>query len=180
MWTPDFHQLWGSNNWNNPMFKDIKSYTLSLKQFQHTNMTTQKIFISQFRSLPRIVAYDKYFADPQNGDYSSRDEELNSQHTLKKKYSHSKPNGQIKSNDLITDSQVSNALRYPIIDLWTVDTQLLDTSALPNFPPRQQNHQKQTVVMDDLFDSPSFSHYQQTYHWKTNAEYYINQWTSGT
>ena len=36
-----------------------------------------------------------------------------------------------------------------MIDLWTVNPHLPDTSALPNFPPRPQNQQRQTAVIDD-------------------------------
>ena len=60
-----------------------------------------------------------------------------------------KPHDQIESDDLITDAHVSDALRYAIIDLWTVNPHLPDTSALPNFQPRPQNLQRQTPVIDD-------------------------------
>ena len=60
-----------------------------------------------------------------------------------------KPNDQIESDDLITDAHVSDALRYALIDLWTVNPHLPDTSALPNFQPRPQNLQRQTAVIDD-------------------------------
>ena len=36
-----------------------------------------------------------------------------------------------------------------MIDLWTVNPHLPDTSALPNFQPRPQNQQWQTAVIDD-------------------------------
>ena len=38
-----------------------------------------------------------------------------------------------------------------MIDLWTANPHLPDTSALPNFQPRPQNLQKQTAVIDDQF-----------------------------
>ena len=60
-----------------------------------------------------------------------------------------KPNDRIKSDDLITDAHVSDALRQALIDLWTVNPHLLDTSALPNFRPRPQNQQRHTAVIDD-------------------------------
>ena len=60
-----------------------------------------------------------------------------------------KPKHQIESDDLITDAHVSHALRYALIDLWTVNPHLPDTSALPNFLPRPQNQQGQTAVIDD-------------------------------
>ena len=65
------------------------------------------------------------------------------------KDTYNKPNGQIESDDLITDAHVSNSLRYSLIDLWTVDPHLLDTSALPNFQPRPQSQQRQIAVIDD-------------------------------
>ena len=36
-----------------------------------------------------------------------------------------------------------------MIELWTVNPLLPDTSALPNFPPRPQNQQRHTAVIDD-------------------------------
>ena len=65
------------------------------------------------------------------------------------KETYNKPNNQIESDDLITDAHVSDALRYALIELWTVNPHLPETSALPNFPPRPQNQQRQTAVIDD-------------------------------
>ena len=65
------------------------------------------------------------------------------------KDTYNKPNDQIESDDLILDALVSDALRYALIDLWTVNPQLPDTSALPNFLPRPQNQQRQIAVIDD-------------------------------
>ena len=59
------------------------------------------------------------------------------------------PNDQIESDDLITDAHVSDALRYALIDLWTLNPDLPDTSALPNFQPRPQNQRSETAVFDD-------------------------------
>ena len=65
------------------------------------------------------------------------------------KDTYNKPNDQIESDDLITDAHVSDAQRYALIDLWTVNLHLPDTSALSNFQPRPQNQQRQIAVMDD-------------------------------
>ena len=65
------------------------------------------------------------------------------------KDTYNKPNDQIESDYLITDAHVSDALRYALIELWTVNPILPDTSALPNFQPRPQNQQRQTAVIDD-------------------------------
>ena len=62
---------------------------------------------------------------------------------------YNKPNDQIESDDLITHAHVSDALRYALIDLCTVNPYLPDTSALPNFQPRPRNLQRQTAVLDD-------------------------------
>ena len=62
---------------------------------------------------------------------------------------YNKPNDHIESDDLITDAHVSDALRYAVIDLWTVNPQLPDTSPLPNFRQRPHNHQRQIAVNDD-------------------------------
>ena len=65
------------------------------------------------------------------------------------KDTYNKPNDQIECDDLITDAHASDALRYAVIDLWTVNPHLPDTSPLPNFRPRPQNQQRQTAVIDD-------------------------------
>ena len=106
-------------------------------------------FDTHFRPPPEVVAYDAYFVDPQYGFDPYWDEEIYDQDKLEYKDTYNKPNNQIESDDLITDAHVSDALRYALIDLWTVNPHLPDTSALPNFPPRPQNQQKQTAVIDD-------------------------------
>ena len=106
-------------------------------------------FDTQFRPLPEVVAYDAYFVDPQYGLGPYWDEELYDQDKLEYKDTYSKPNDQIECDDLITDAHVSDALRHALIDLWTVNPHLPDTSALPNFRPRPQNQQRQTAVIDD-------------------------------
>ena len=68
---------------------------------------------------------------------------------MKYEDTYNKPNNQIESDDLITDAHVSDTLRYALIDLWTVNPHLPDTSALPNFQPRPQNLQRQTAVIDN-------------------------------
>ena len=106
-------------------------------------------FDTQFRPLLEVVAYDAYFADPQYGFDPYWDEELYDQDKLEYRDTYNKPNDQIECDDLITDAHVSDALRNALIDLWTVNPHLPDTSALPNFRPRAQNQQRQTAVIDD-------------------------------
>ena len=50
---------------------------------------------------------------------------------------------------MITDAHVSDALRYAVIDLWTVNPQLPDITPLPNFRPKPQNQQRQIAVIND-------------------------------
>ena len=96
-------------------------------------------FETQLRPLPVVVAYDAFFVDPQNGLEPYWVEDLYDQDKLEYKATYTKSNDQIECGDLITDAHVSDALRYSLIDLWTVNPHLLDTSALPNFQPRQQS-----------------------------------------
>ena len=65
------------------------------------------------------------------------------------KDTYNKPNEQIESDDLITDAHASEALRYALMDLWIVNPNLPDTSALPNFQPRAQKQQRQIAVIDN-------------------------------
>ena len=106
-------------------------------------------FDTHFRPLPEVVAYDPYFVDPQYGLDPYWDEEIYDQDKLEYKDTYNKPNEQIECDDLITDAHVSDALRYAVIDLWTVNPHLHDTSALPNFRPRPQIQQRQIPVIDD-------------------------------
>ena len=108
----------------------------------------RKNFETQFRPLPEVVAYNAYFVDPQYGLDPYWYENLYDQDKLEYNDTYNKPNDQIESDDLITDAHVSDALRYPLIDLWTVNPHLPDTSALPNFQPRPQNQQRQKPVID--------------------------------
>ena len=118
--------------------------TLPTSKFDDTDN-----FDTHFRPLPEVVAYDPYFVDPQYGFDPYWDEEKYDQDKLEYKDTYNKPNDQTKSDDLITDAHVSDALRYAVIDLWTVNPQLPDTSPLPNFRPRPQNQQRQIAVIDD-------------------------------
>ena len=108
-------------------------------------------FDTQFRHLPEVVTYDAYFVDPQYGLDPYWDEDFYDQDKLENKETYNKPNDQIECDDLITDADASDALRYALIDLWTVNSHLPDTSALPNFQPRPQNKQRQIAVIDDQF-----------------------------
>ena len=118
--------------------------TLPIYEYDYTdNLDTQ------FRPLPEVVAYDAYFVDPQYGFDPYWDEEKYDQGKLEYKHTYNKLNDQIECDDLITDAHVSDALRYALIDLWTVDPHLPDTSTLPNFPPRPKNQQRQTAVIDN-------------------------------
>ena len=106
-------------------------------------------FDTQFRPLPKVVAYDAYFVDPQYGFDPYWDGELYDQDKLEYKNTYNKPNDQIECDDLITDAHVADALRHALIDLWTVNLHLPDTSALPIIRPRPQNQQRHTAAIDD-------------------------------
>ena len=118
--------------------------TLPTYEYDYTDT-----FHTHFRPLPEVVAYDPYFVVPKYGFDPYWDEEIYDQDKLEYKDTYNKLNDQIEYDDLITDAHVSDALRYAVIDLWTVNPQLPDTSPLPNFRPRPQNQQRQIAVIDD-------------------------------
>ena len=129
----------------------------------HKNLPTYECdytdkFDNQFRPLPEVVGYDAYFVDPQCGCDPYWDEKLYDQDKLEYKITYNKPNDQTECKDLIKDENISDALRHALIDLWTVNPHLPDTSALPNFRPRPQNQQRQTAVIDNQTHkvSPAF------------------------
>ena len=78
-------------------------------------------FDTQFRPLPEVVGYDTYFVDVQYGLDTYWDEDLYYQDKLEYQDTYNKPNDQIESDDLLTDAPVSDAVRYALIDLWTVN-----------------------------------------------------------
>ena len=118
--------------------------TLPTYEYDYTDK-----FDTHSRPFPEVVAYDPYFVDPQYGFDPYWDEEIYDQDKLEYKDTYNKPNDQIESDDLITDAHVSDALRYAVIDLWTINPQLPDTWPLPNFRQRPQNQQRQIAVIDD-------------------------------
>ena len=105
------------------------------------------------------------------------------------KDTYNKPNNQIESDDLITDAHVSDALRYALIDLWTVNPHLRDTSAIPNFQARPQNQQRQIAVIDDQIlpqlqvtqdGLTRFLQLSTILPLKTSVKYFPFQWISGS
>ena len=62
---------------------------------------------------------------------------------------YNKPNDQIEDDDLITGAHESDVIRKALIDIWTVNPQLPDTSSIPNFQPGAQNQQNQVTVIAD-------------------------------
>ena len=57
------------------------------------------------------------------------------QEKLEYKHNFTKQAEQLKDDDLITDSHVTDKLRYALIDLWLVNPQLLIASPFTNFRP---------------------------------------------
>ena len=106
-----------------------------------------KNFNTQFGPLPEVVAYDTLFVDPQYGLYPYWDEDFYDQNKLEYRDTCNKPNARIESDDLITDAHVSDALRYALIDLWTVNPHLPNISSLRYFKPKPQNYQRQIAVL---------------------------------
>ena len=62
---------------------------------------------------------------------------------------YNKPIDRIESDNWMTDVHVSDAVRYALIDLWSVNPHVPNTSSLPNFWPRPQNQQRPIAVNDD-------------------------------
>ena len=77
-------------------------------------------------------------------------ENLHQQDTLEYDHNQNEQSEQSESHNLITDSYVTDVLQDALLNLWTVNPQLSETSPpLPRFPPRPQNHQRQIPVFDD-------------------------------
>ena len=139
----------GSNKWKKPTFEDIITCISFIKHFQHINTTTQTT--STLTSDPfQKSLHTTHTSLTLYMDLTPiGNEEIYDQDKLEYKDTYNKPKDQIESDDLITVAHVSDALRYAVIDLWTVNPQLPDTSPLPNFRLRPQNQQRQIGVIDD-------------------------------
>ena len=79
--------------------------------------TDTEVFVTQFRPLSEIIAYDTHFVDSRYGRDNYWDDDSYDQDKLEYRNNHIKPNDQIESTDLNTDSHASDPLRYAIIDL---------------------------------------------------------------
>ena len=66
-------------------------------------------------------------------------------------HNQNKPNDPLEDNDLITNSHVSDALRYSFFDRGTVSAPLLDSLTLLNFLTRARNHHRRIWNNDYLF-----------------------------
>ena len=124
-----------------------------MKHFQHTNTTTQTTSTLNLDTFQKSL-HTTHTSLTLNTDLTPigmKTYMIKTNWRTNKTYN--KPNDQSESDDLITDAHVSYALRYALIDLWTVNPCLLDTSALPNFQCRPKNQQKRTTVIDDQTSS---------------------------
>ena len=111
--------------------------------------TKQKTIDTQIRSLSEVVANDTFFVDLEYAVDLYWDENFYYQDNWECRDTHNISNHQVESDDFIRDAHVSDALRYALIGLWTVNSHLPNTLPLPNFPPRPQNRQKQLAVFYD-------------------------------
>ena len=120
-----------------------------MKHFQQTNTTTQTILTLNLGPFQKSL-HTTHTSLILNTDSTPIGMKT---YTIKTNWSTKKlenlPNDQIEYDNLITDAHVSDALRYALIDLRTINPHLPDTSALPNFQPRPQNHQRQSAVIDN-------------------------------
>ena len=82
----------------------------------------------------RDLYWDKYQFDPDK---------------LEHKNNHNKVNDRVESNDLVTNSHVSDALRFAIFDFRRVNPFSPDISPRPNSPPKLKNQQEQVAVISD-------------------------------
>ena len=83
------------------------------------------------------------------------DDDFYDQEKLEFKNNFDRSPEQNEGDGVITDSHVSEKLRYVLIDLWTVNPQLLNTSPLPNFRPppnlsKYQNPLNDTELITQL------------------------------
>ena len=70
---------------------------------------------------------------------------------MKYKDTYNKPNDQIESDEFVKDAPVSDALRYALVGLWTVNSHLPDTLALPIFQPRPLIQQRRQQSLTTTF-----------------------------
>ena len=93
----------------------------------HHNTAKQDI-LTMFRLLPRIPKpdYEPQFIDPHCHRDAYWKKDLHDQEKFEYNLIFKKPPERIEDDCNFTDSQVSNKPRHALIDLWTVNQQLLN------------------------------------------------------
>ena len=113
----------------------------------HHKKVKQDIF-TRFRPLPETCGYQPQFIDPRCQQKPYWNDTLYEQEILEYKHNFIKPTGQSEDADMFIDWNVSDKLRYALINFWTVNPQLPNTSPLPNFWTPSTFTKRQTPVIN--------------------------------
>ena len=122
-------------------------HSIEKETFTHQN-TAKKHIPTTFRPLSEIPDYQPQFFDPHYQRDPYWDNHLYNQEKVEFKHSFDKLPEKIKDDDIFTDSHVSDKHRYALIDFWTVNPQLTNTSSLPNFRPPLNFEKRHYPVID--------------------------------
>ena len=113
----------------------------------HHKTVKEDIFTS-FRPLPGTSKYMNHLIGPHYWQAPYWNNALLEQQILEYKHNFNKPPEEIAHLDIITESKVSEKLRYALIDLWTANPQLTNSSPSPNFSPPNNFTKHQTPVIN--------------------------------
>ena len=97
------------------------------------NKTVKQHISTLFRPLPEISGYQPKLIDPHYEHTSFWKDDRYDQGKLEYNHNFSKPPKQIEDDDIITDSHVSDKLKNPLIDFWTLCPQLPKNFTISDF-----------------------------------------------
>ena len=117
----------------NSLHRTILQKLFGQKETPTNQNTSKRNTPTTFRYPSEKPHYEPQYSDPQYEQDHSWDDDNFDQEKLEFKYKFDKSLKQIEDNDIITDSHVSDKLRYALIDLWTVNPLLSIISTLRSF-----------------------------------------------
>ena len=121
---------------------------LNKKEIPTHHITAKRNTPTVFRLLLEVSEWEPLFIEPHHQRKLYWKNDLLVQKKLEDNHNFNKPPEQIENDDINTVSQISGNSRCPSINIWTVNPQLPNTSAKPNFRPPINFTKSQKPVID--------------------------------
>ena len=111
-----------------------KKHLIKEETATHQNTAKQDI-PTMFQPLLEIPDYEPQIIDQHYQQDPEWKDDLYDQEKLEYRHNFNTPAERIEVEDIIRDQHVSDKLRYPLIDFWTINPQLPNISPILNFKP---------------------------------------------